>query len=67
MLQEDGCTSILRGFKRNELQSFAKTLNLKIIPSNGNGPFVTNGLYLKYERKDSNCCKTTTEIFKRYS
>ncbi|SJN47984.1 SAM-dependent methyltransferases [Sphingobacterium faecium PCAi_F2.5] len=29
MLQEDGCISILRGFKRDELQSFAKTLNLK--------------------------------------
>ncbi|MGA6118891.1 methyltransferase domain-containing protein [Sphingobacterium anhuiense] len=29
MLQEDGCTSILRGFKRNELQSFARKLNLK--------------------------------------
>lgn len=29
MLQEDGCTSILRGFRRKELHSFAKTLNLK--------------------------------------
>lgn len=29
MLQEDGLTSILRGFKKKELESLAKTLNLK--------------------------------------
>ena len=43
MIVEDGLTSVLRGFKRKELENISKQLQVQIIKLNGNGHFVFNG------------------------
>ena len=64
MVREDGLTSILRAFKRKDLEHISTKLK-SIFPLHGNGHFVINGLYKIHECKNNNSSKAATSIYER--
>ena len=62
MVCKDGLTSILRAFKRKDLEKYQKKFTQKR-PFSGNGRFVINGFYKNHECKNSISCQATTKIY----